>query len=111
MNTVEKLEQMGGKYWERGDKRRVYFDPAIVLGFAGLETQRYGTGNISSAKLNGEKISNSRARRIASAFHYCKFYYDCTDGEFHYTDRYGDLGQWVELAQAALHAMRAKLEE
>ena len=30
----------------------------------GLETERYGSGNIRWASLNGETISNSRARQI-----------------------------------------------
>lgn len=39
---------------------RLYIDPEYL----GLELTRYKSGNISSAKFNGETISNSEARRI-----------------------------------------------
>lgn len=34
----------------------------------GLEIERYGTGNIRWAFLNGEKISNTKARRVGGKF-------------------------------------------
>jgi hypothetical protein len=62
--TVEKLTAAGGSEWESGDNHRVYFNDLPEL--YGLQAERYGTGNISSAKLDGQKISNSKARKIES---------------------------------------------
>lgn len=67
------LEDLGGNYWEKGSYKRVYFDPKKF----GLEVDFYGTGNISSAKLDGEKVSNTGAGSILST----KFFYDFNTGE------------------------------
>ena len=80
--VIETLEKLGGKLWEKGDKRRIYFDAGLVLDHAGLTVQRYNTGNICGAQLNGETISNSSAKRIIGAFSGFHFYYDLTDGKF-----------------------------
>jgi len=66
----EGLIELGGKHWQSGDKskERVYLSNALLEKLIGLKTDRYGTGNISSASLQGEKISNSRAREIISGF-------------------------------------------
>lgn len=61
---VRDLEARGGKLWEAYGKRRMYFDPATLLG---LRVTRYGTGNISSATRHGEKISNAAAREMIDA--------------------------------------------
>ena len=48
-----------GKLWESSDGRvkRLYLKPYNL----GLKTEKYKTGNIKSATVNGEPISNSRA--------------------------------------------------
>ena len=56
----------GGRLWEKNGKRRVYFNDLEVI--YGLEIIRYESGRISSAKLDGEKISNSEAGRMISNF-------------------------------------------
>jgi len=75
-----KLLQQGGKLWEKIEKgiSRVYFND--LLSRIGLTVNRYGTGNISSASLNGESISNSSARKIESILENGKFYYDLISG-------------------------------
>ena len=55
---IEKMEEIGGSRWSKGDHDRMYFSGAVV------------------ARLL--KLSNSKARQIASA----KFYYDLASGEF-----------------------------
>ena len=81
-STVQKLEKAGGKEWESDDGRyhRVYFDD--LPGWYGLQAERYGTGNISSAKLDGQKISNSQARKIESALYGGKVWYNVKTGEY-----------------------------
>lgn len=68
-----KLVNMGGKRWEGGPHRRIY----LPLALSGLKISRYGTGNISSASLDGEKISNAKARELDSL----KIYWNCESEE------------------------------
>ena len=52
------IEDESNNLWEKYNKRRLYLDFAKIVN---LEVDRYNTGNISSAFLEGEKISNSKA--------------------------------------------------
>ena len=52
------IEDEANNLWEKYNKRRLYLDFAKIIN---LEVDRYNTGNISSAFLDGEKISNSKA--------------------------------------------------
>jgi len=52
------IEDKSNNLWEKYNKRRLYLDFAKIVN---LEVDRYNTGNISSAFLEGEKISNSKA--------------------------------------------------
>lgn len=80
--TVEQLEKAGGKLWEKGEMRRVYFNATELERHFGLEIHTYNTGNISSAKLDGEKISNSQASKHANALHLGKLWYDLVAGKW-----------------------------
>ena len=77
---VERLAKVG-KLWEKAGKRRIYFDD--LSGWYGLKTTRYHTGNISSASLDGERISNTTAHHILSALSNAKVWYDFEDSKFH----------------------------
>ena len=70
-NMTDKLISMGGKFWEKGDMKRVYLNEWLDL--AGVEISRYKTGNIKSAYFNGAKISNSKASELGSV----KVFWDC----------------------------------
>jgi len=78
--TVEKLKAAGGSEWESGDNHRVYFNDLPEL--YGLQAERYGTGNISSAKLDGQNISNSKARKIESGLFGGKVWYNVKTGKY-----------------------------
>ena len=52
------IEDESNNLWEKYNKRRLYLDFAKIIN---LEVDRYNTGNISTAFLEGEKISNSKA--------------------------------------------------
>lgn len=61
-DAIRALVEMGGNEWKKGDYHRIYFND---LGSRlGLTVTRYNTGNISGARLDGERISNSEAGRI-----------------------------------------------
>jgi len=78
--TRAQLEAIGGKFWERDDMRRVYFDD--LPGFLGYDFAYYNTGNISAAWYAGEVISNSDGRRVQSMLNGAKFFYDLSADEW-----------------------------
>ncbi len=81
--TKDQLINAGGKLWEKNDKHRVYFNNIATL--YGLDLGFYNTGNISSAQLDGEKISNTQARKILVDLDSGKFFFDLDDKKFHWT--------------------------
>lgn len=64
---VNILKKEGGKYWEKGEHQRVYFDPSLLTKHGGLDVSFYKTGNVSGATLRGRDISNAEAKRILGA--------------------------------------------
>lgn len=76
--NIEKLKTIGSE-WIKGDYHRIYINDLPEL--YGLSVNRYNTGNISSANLNGESISNTAANKIISRLD-GKLYYDLNSGEF-----------------------------
>lgn len=84
--SVETMTAIGGSRWTRGDKDRVYLNDWAA--FAGLETSRYNTGNISGASYQGETISNSQASKILGAVD--KVWFDTADGKLHCRYGYGN---------------------
>lgn len=57
MYNIDKIIEAGGKVWEKGAYKRLYIKQAI-LSTRAIQVDRYNTGNISSVKVDGEKISN-----------------------------------------------------
>jgi len=102
MYTVEQLTQIGGKYWQGGEKRRVYFNN--LYEFAGVEEMEfYGTGSIKRAVRNGEVISNSAARKLSMQLDTMDLWYDLNDGKFYFRSRY------PELAREIISKIKARL--
>lgn len=62
-NTVdiEALEKKGFSRWTKGNKDRLYFN---VEKSEYLDVDYYKTGNVRSAYLDGERISNAEAYRL-----------------------------------------------
>lgn len=79
--TIEQLTKAGGKEWQKDTMHRVYFNDLQTR--IGLKLDHYNTGNISSAKLDGQEISNSAARKLCDALAFGKVWYDLTDGRFY----------------------------
>jgi excisionase family DNA binding protein len=75
--SIETMTAIGGSEWIRGDKHRVYINGWTNL--IGLEVNHYKSGNIASAFLNGEEISNSEAYRLLGTVN--KVYFDAADGK------------------------------
>lgn len=76
---ITKIKSIG-KEWIKEDMHRIYINNLEKI--YGLETTSYKTGNISSATLNGEKISNSRARQLTCDLSCAKIYYDVKTEKF-----------------------------
>lgn len=61
--TLKSLKKEIGNHWtKKGD--RYYLSDEFKLDVLSLEYDRYKTGNINVAYVNGEKISNYECRRI-----------------------------------------------
>lgn len=60
---IEALEQKGFSRWTKGDMDRLYFN---IEKSGDLDADYYKTGNMRSAYLNGERISNAEACRLLS---------------------------------------------
>ncbi len=82
-SAVQALIHAGGRPWQKNGKNRVYFPGRALEHVVDLQTTRYGTGNISSATLKGERIANGRARDIVSALDQAKVWYDVDTDTFH----------------------------
>lgn len=80
-NVAAKLKRLGGKEWISGNNHRIYFNNLSKY-YDGLNVSRYGTGNISSATLGGEKLSNTKARELMSELDNGKLWYDVKTGQF-----------------------------
>lgn len=70
---VEFLKEIGANEWHKGSYNRLYLNEAVDT-LIGLETESYKSGNIKSAWLKGNEISNAEARRIIERT--CKAYVD-----------------------------------
>lgn len=57
---ISELIAAGCSRWTKYGKDRLY----VHSEFIGLSVTRYNTGNVSSAELNGERISNSYAKTL-----------------------------------------------
>ena len=70
---VEVLKEFGANEWHKGNYNRLYLNEAVDA-LIGLETECYKSGNIKSAWLKGERISNAEAGRIIERT--CRAYID-----------------------------------
>lgn len=77
---IKNLLDGGAVRWTKYGKDRIYLNN-LLKEKSGLEIDRYNSGNISSAKLNGEKISNSMAGRIINCME--ASYYDIQKDSFY----------------------------
>lgn len=98
---IKKLEAKGFNRWTKGDHDRMYFNIADT---DSMEVEKYNTGNISYAELNGEKISNSEAYRILAV----KAYVDVATGE---TVVYGGQEEQQEIVKDEMNKALSTVED
>ena len=77
---VEMLVGLGGREWTKGGHHRVYLTESMTCQAIGLVVTRYESGNVSSARLAGETISNGTARELLREID--GLYYDGTAAKF-----------------------------
>lgn len=78
MDIMKKLEALGLTHWIKGDMDRIYINNKDLKSVFGLEIEYYKSGNIKSAVLNGDKISNNKAYGLLRN----KIYFDCKSNKF-----------------------------
>lgn len=83
-NSEKILLKEGGKKWSKNGKERVYLDDSLIAKLIGLKYSTYSNGNISSASIQGEKISNSDARSYVQSIMRMKLFYDLKEGKFNF---------------------------
>lgn len=81
--TPDSLIKIGGKEWKKDGRHNIYFNN--LREHIGLQLSFYNTGNISSARLNGEIISNSQAKEICTSLDFGKLWFDVKENSFHYS--------------------------
>ena len=81
-SVEDKLIEMGLMVWEKANHKRIYINRSHYEELLGLKITCYKTGNISSAEINGEKISNCKAKAITTEMFVYKPYFDCVKKEF-----------------------------
>jgi len=96
---IAKLETKGFKRWTKGSMDRLYLNAQAC----GLEVTYYNTGNVKSARFDGEYISNGAGRRMLNQ----KTYIDLSNDSVHST--YWD-DTFAEIAQALMNEAKAELE-
>lgn len=102
---IEKLVRIGGKEWQKGELHRVYFDDLPT--WYGLDCSFYNTGNVQSARVDGQTVSNAEGRRIFARLACKKFWYDVTDKQYHGSAgmTQADFEVIREKVRAAYHAL------
>lgn len=79
--TAELVIALGGRRWQKNGMDRVYINDWAP--FAGIEIDRYRSGNIASASIGGRGVANSRIASIVGAI--AKVWFDTTDNRLHIT--------------------------
>lgn len=107
-NIITKLVEIGGSEWKKNEMHRVYFNDFSER--LGLHVDRYNTGNISGATLNGQHISNSEAKRIIGRLNELKVWYDVTTGKLMLKNS-AAWGVTEEESKIIIKSIRAQIKE
>lgn len=82
---IAKMKEIGSEWTSSdGSKHRIYFNDLPTL--YGLKLEHYNSGNICAAWLDGNRISNTTARKILGDLAWGKLFYDFEDGKLHTRD-------------------------
>ena len=99
---VEALLANGAREWKKDVHHRIYITGTdIARNALKIEADHYKSGSVRSARMDGEKISNSEYGRLMTA---C-YYYDVVDDQF-----YGDARTKTEQVSQAIREYCASYE-
>jgi hypothetical protein len=104
-DAIEQHYERFGTTWVSpdGSHRRIYFSEGLLASLIGLRYLTYKTGNIVSASLHGQKLSNRKADAIRTTLRAGKAYFDCVTQEL----RTEQLGQYTEAILRGLRQLGA----
>lgn len=80
LKDKQRLLEVGNE-WQRGTMYRIYIND--LARWYGLQYTTYKTGNVSSAKLDGEPISNGKASDLLRDLYWAKLWLDVKDDKFY----------------------------
>ena len=104
MNKLETIRSFTNSWTHpRTSEERLYLDQDAACRFIGLAVQRYKSGGIKHATLDGERVSNTLAFRIVGSMH--RAYYSVTTGKW-----YADRDDAIDLVIDKLAEMEEKAE-
>jgi hypothetical protein len=78
--TVDALVSIGCREWSKNGMSRVYVPVTVSCAAIRLRVSYYDSGNVSSAMLNGEHVSNATARQMLADLD--GMYYDAVADKF-----------------------------
>jgi hypothetical protein len=104
--NIETLKKIGSE-WQKDQYHRIYFNDLPSL--FGLKIERYNSGSIMNAWLDGRDISNGAARGIIERLTgSAKLWFDVKTGEFQYRGmKSGDAEKIIENIQAKASELEA----
>lgn len=79
------------KLWEKAGKKRGYLSEKAICAALSLTIERYKTGNVKHATLDGEEISNSECGRILGRFENQFFDFISGSWSFDTSEGYGKI--------------------
>ena len=94
-----------GNLWEKGEKKRLYIEPKDFI--SNLEVEYYGTGNVSSVKIDGESVSNTYYRKYIND-PFAKSFIDLHTGDLYLQNVSDDLEDYIK---DAIQEIKGKAQE
>lgn len=88
-SKITSAQGLGASVWERGDRRRLYFNSAAekIVGLEGI-------------RLNGERVSNTTARQYREVMQ--GSYADLNTGKVHVNRSWGTRSNYADEVESAL---------
>ena len=109
--NVHTAKQIGGKVWQYEQRHRVYF--SNLDSWYGFELTHYKTKELQTASLDGELISNCKAKQVLATLAKIKIWLDVPTGKLWVDFRYDSVESEMAASKTltAIKAAAAKVED
>jgi|GEM_PF-3809776 len=109
--NVHTAKQIGGKVWQYEQLHRVYF--SNLDSWYGFELTHYKTGNLQTARLDGELISNCKAKKVLATLAKIKIWLDVPTGKLWVDFQYDSVESEMAASKTltAIKAAAAKVRD